>query len=306
MGIVSRGILWSLLIGLSLATGFACAPKANHGEQANVLPLDSDETARMINSESVGPNGAVHERAVLGLQMLNSRGEYFNGCSTVLIRSDVVLLAGHCFDPKLNAGVASMRVQLTHDLNKVGDNDPGSRQVVKTFRHPQYDSHARVVGGVPIPAYDHDLAIALLDRPYDSSVVPQQIAAQNRFPTTGMSLVTYGFGRSADWGDARGTPTALRFRTRQRGYVVISRKIVDERNYTRADSKSHLCEGDSGGPAFLLDKKSGPVVIGINSANMGTVIHALSGMRKCDGESIIQPIAPMRNWIDGVLKEIGR
>lgn len=288
------------MAGFSVVAGLAaCAPSG--AERMGVAPIyDADEIASMLNSESVGPKGLPHENAVLGLQILDRNGEVISHCSSVLIRSNAVLTAAHCFDGRLIPGLHSVRLQTTHDMNRV-DSTPGeTRQIVKPILHPQYDSRAKVVNGVHHPFYDHDLAVAILDRPLPPSIKPQEIARADQPLVNGMKLTAYGYGRSTDWGDSRGIPAAKRFKTRQRGYLVVSDKMLEDRNYTKVESKSSLCQGDSGGPAYLKVRGT-PVVVGLNSASGGKVIHADSGLRKCDGEGVLQPVAPMREWIDQVL-----
>ena len=298
----------SLSCAMALLAG--CAPgDADAGFAADAT--DAEDLARMINSESVGPAGASHERAVLGMHMFDVNGQVISTCSTVLIRPDVILLTAHCFDPQLNRGLHSARLYITHDLNTVDLKEASSRAIVRYIMHPLYDSKAQLVymgkqGNVRHPFYDHDLAIAFLDRPVDRSIQPQTMAKSSQNLVSGMKLTAYGFGRSIDYTDARGTPAALRFRTRQRGHLIVSDKMLEDRNYTRIESKSRLCQGDSGGPAYLIEKNKAPVIVGLNSASGGKLIHAESGLRKCDGLSVLQPVAPMREWIDRTLMENGR
>ncbi len=306
----SGKVAFVTLTSFFVAIFVGCAPGAVT-EAGDDWSASAEELAGMINSESVGPAGAGHERAVLGMHLFDSRGEIIGTCSTILIRPDVILLTAHCFDKNLNRGLHSARLYLTHDLNTVDLNDRSSRVIVNHISHPLYDSKAKIVPygqnqSVRHPFYDHDLAIAFLDRPVDSSIQPQQIATTEQRLTSGMKLTAYGFGRSVDYTDARGTPAALRFKTRQRGYLIVSDKMLEDRNYTRIDSKSRLCQGDSGGPAYLVEKNKAPVAVGLNSASGGKLIHAESGLRKCDGVSVLQPIAPMREWIDRTLRENGR
>ena len=289
-----------LVGGLSVVVGLAaCAPSA-HESVTGAAVYDADEIASMLNSESVGPSGLPHENAVLGLQILDRTGEVISHCSSVLIRPSVILTTAHCFDGRLNPGLHSVRLQTTYDMNNVESTPGEMRRIVKPILHPQYDSKAKMVNGVRHPFYDHDLAVAILDRPLPSSIKPQEIARADQALVNGMKLTAYGYGRSIDWGDSRGTPAAKRFKTRQRGHLVVSGKMLEDRNFTRMESKSRLCQGDSGGPAYLM-VRGVPVVVGLNSASGGKVIHADSGLRKCDGEGVLQPVAPMREWIDQVL-----
>lgn len=298
-----------LLIGFSLGTT-ACAPEGSPSVDGSGIASDVDrvggelefDTSALVNSQSVGAGGALHEKAVLGIQMLNKTGEAAGECSAVLIRDDAILLAAHCFDPYVLPHVAKMIVHTNHDMNRVRINDPASRKITRWFIHPLYNSRLQVIEGVRHPYYDNDIAIAFLDTPFKVTR-PQLLAETYQGLVPGMTLTTYGYGKSFDWTDSSRTAAAKRTMTRQRGTFVISNEMVGDRYLTTRESKTHVCLGDSGGPAYLIEKGKAPVVVGLNSGSNGKIIDEKSKLRSCRGQSVILAVAPYRAWIDQTLME---
>ncbi len=157
---------------------------------------NSHEHVSILEAEQVvASKRTEYERAVLGLELLGKDGIPLSWCTSVLIRPDVVLTAGHCFDPHLLSGIDSVRVQTTTDLNTARADDPGSRRIVKTVMHPEFDSHGVVIEGVRYPRHDHDLALAIMDRPVDASIVPQRLI-ESKQSIAGKKIRIYGFGKS--------------------------------------------------------------------------------------------------------------
>lgn len=278
-----------------------CAPK-DHS------PVSPEESAFLLRGTQVlADKRANHERAVLGLELLNAAGNTLGYCTSVLIRPDVILTAGHCFDPHSVAGIKSARVQPTTNLSTASPTDPGARTVVKQILHPKFDSLGVDVKGVHYPRTDHDLALGILDRPVDPAIAPQPLIDADVQLLPSQKILVYGFGRSVDYDEPTNSNVARWFLTLQRGVLSLSGEMLNNRIVTQLFSQSSLCQGDSGGPGFFLPAKPNPVatVATINSATKGPLNPALK-LRMCNGQSVMQPIAPSRAWIDQVLSESGR
>lgn len=268
----------------------------------------SSRAEALIRSEQVIASMRMeHEKSVLGLQLLNADGRVIGNCTAVLIRSDVVLTAGHCFDANLFPEIVSARVQATTDLKSVAPNDPEAREVSRWIFHPEYDSRGVVVEGVRRARYDHDLALAILERPMAAKFVPQPLADPDISILPQQRILVYGFGQSVDYDQPQDSVAASWNLTLQRGLVAMSFRTMNNRMISSSDSPSVLCQGDSGGPGFFRPRRPGavPTVVTINSGSMGSIKKG-TGQRLCNMGSVLQPVAPSRVWIDRVLRENGR
>ncbi len=298
-----KSAFFILSVGTMVGFAIGCARVSTHdGAVAN------DDSAFIIRSDQViSSQRESHEKAVLGLQMLATDGLVVGYCTSVLIRPDVILTAAHCFDQSLLPGVAIARVQPTTNLSTASAQNPEARMVVKQVVHPEYDSRAKIVAGVRKSRHDHDLALAILDRPMDSGIAPQPLVDAGVKLVSGQRVLVYGFGKSVDYNKPADSEIALWFLTLQRGLLTMSSDMINNRITTEPFSLSAICQGDSGGPGFFLPTKPIPVatVVTINSASSGTMDSILK-KRLCNGRSVMQPVAPSRAWIDRVLIENGR
>lgn len=303
---------FGLAVVLLYAWGLVgCAPAGRNPASAPAVAPITDETPAelpddpfaVLNSQQVGAGGAAHERAVVGLELLSRSGDVIDGCTGVLIRADVILTAGHCFDSSHSPGLQSVRVRATHDLNLQNEAPARTARVRFHVKHPLYNSKQKVRNGIVTPFYDHDVAIGFLERPLEIGWFPSVVEADEGLPI-GTRLIAYGFGRAVDWNE-RHKREFKWLHTKQRGILVVSKDRLEERVYTEAASPSSLCNGDSGGPGFVMTKR-GPMIATINSAAQGKVLMPGSTFRLCRGASVVQPLAPMRPWIDQVLRGNGR
>ena len=301
------------LVAVGIISGIAVSGCAPSGARDVRSSLPNDEAAKhvqMLNSVQISEETRQpYERAVLGLRRMNANGDLIGPCGSVLIRPDVVLTAGHCLDPSQSSDYAMVHVETVVDLQTTTAETTSARKVVKVIHHPLYKSMQKIDNGITPKQYDHDMAIAILDRPFDSSIQPQPLAGSGEDITAGQELTVYGFGRGIDYGGSRGDPAAKFYGTLQRGVLQMSGQNYFDRAMSNPKSKNFLCDGDSGGPAFLVskNKKNPPIVMGVNSAQMGRLISKFTPTRYCkDAPSVLQAVAPFRAWIDQVLRENGK
>lgn len=250
-----RRPFWSVFIiflGV-LASGLfaACGRDGNASAMGDVEVGDS----AIIGGEQVSDARRLeYERAVLGLELLNENGIAVSWCTSVLIRPDVILTAGHCFDSNFIPDLKSVRVQATTNLKTVSPENPAARRIVTHVLHPEFDSHAEVVGGVRYFRHDHDLALGFLDRPMDASIVPQRLVSANQPLRAGDKVTIFGFGKAVDYNEISSSEIAKRFLTLQRGLLTLAAEMLFDRRFTRSDSTVSNCQGDSGGHSALEEK----------------------------------------------------
>ncbi len=280
---------------------------ARPNETSNIAETNDERVSILEAEQVVASKRTSYERAVLGLELLGKDSMPVSWCTSVLIRPDVVLTAGHCFDRNLVIGFESARMQQTTNLNTAVPGDSGARRIVKIIMHPEFDSHGEMYEGVRHMQHDHDLALGILSRPLDPSIVPQRLVAANEPIKPGQKVMIYGFGKSVDYNEISTSAIARRYLTLQKAFLLLSDEMLYDRVLSQKDQKSSICQGDSGGPGFILPTKNYPhaTVVSINSAAKGSS-HPMFKVRLCKGQSVVQPVAPYREWIDRVLKEIGR
>lgn len=308
MKIIGFVSLVVFLVGLVVV---GCAPVSKNRFQNTVVYESSSESGLNLEVSSMLSSAPVlgrasHERAIVALEMYNQQGVYVTTCTGILIRSDVVLTAGHCFDATIVGQVARIDVVNSNDLETAIHDSSHRRRLVWKVPHPQYNSRAQVINGTVYPSYDHDLALGFLDSGFDGSVTPARLPAADVVIKPGASVVSYGYGKAIDLTDSPRLAAKSLFRNLQRGSLTVSEKTVDDRVFTRESSKSSLCYGDSGGPTFSDVRGSAPALVALNSASNGKLLVAGGTVRKCRGESVLQPIGPSRTWIEATLRQAGK
>ena len=151
------------------------------------------------------------------------RGGGRPGCTGTLISTNVVVTAAHCVE----ASSTTPEVFFGSDVTLPGQ----ARAVSYVRRHPTFDRSTLA----------NDLAIVVLDEP--ATIAPATLGTTALDSTfTGTSLRIVGFGRGQGSGAIAGS--------KMQGTTLVT--AVFPSSFTARPGPAQACEGDSGGPAFLL------------------------------------------------------
>jgi endonuclease G, mitochondrial len=242
------------------------------------------ETTRIVGGDLV-PTGGFPECCCIG-----DATDWF--CTGVLVAPQVVLTAAHCT-------AAITRVFLRgNNVRQLGANSvvvPVRRAVV----HPQYREH---------PWNENDINVLILDRPAGVAPVPiatlEQLRAAEQVRLVGFGyndpMLPTGFGQkrqvSVDMGFLRVEPdeTDLAELEQLLGFHA-SYEFTAGRKGLGRDS----CNGDSGGPAYLLAPDGSRAVAGLTSR-----ATADAEVNCGDGGIYIRPDR-FRDWISSVMQDAG-
>lgn len=172
-------------------------------------------------------------------------------CSGEVVSPHMVLTAAHCVDPAvLKTTTAQFGIFLGSDINdQAQTNDKNNwLDVASTAFDPQFDVNSLGSG--------HDIGEVTT-----TTVIPRDLLPVHQTKLTvndiGKSLRLVGFGISSGT-DTQGTTAGTR---RTVGTHVTD---VDSNLVYFGDSQHNVCEGDSGGPAFM-DVNGVSTIVGVTS-----------------------------------------
>ena len=223
-------------------------------------------------------------------------------CSGTLVGRHTVLMAAHCFDPRLLPGLAVARVVFETERR---DNINGlSLNVFKFTNHPLYNTQPGI-RAAPRPSdapstflsYDHDIAILVFKGTAPKNYQISKMASNLASDHAGETEHVYGFGRSADYSGEVGESVFHSTGVLREGSVQIKENFstVSDRYYIQKNMKQQMiCQGDSGGPHFLEGKNSN-ILIGVTSAALGRTLA--NGTKSCADEAQVTKVAPFYQWI---------
>jgi secreted trypsin-like serine protease len=203
------------------------------------------------------------------------------GCTGTLIAKNVVVTAGHCAD-------FATRVYFGTDVAKPGK----IVRVKKKVRHPQYHK-----------AKHNDLMVLILEQAVEA-VAPRKLATKTIIDlatdgrvvgfgaTDANGMFGYGIKRFVDVpmaspacrGKVDGNDDSVTYGCDVGLELVAGRPLLEQ------DS----CNGDSGGPFYVVDKKGAWVLGGATSRATDSAMHG------CGDGGVYVRIEQYRTWIDGL------
>lgn len=176
-------------------------------------------------------------------------------CTATLIRSGRIVTAAHCLDPKLYS-------RSTFAFTVDGQAPIPIRESVI---HPQYDSQ------------NHIFDIAYAELALDSSASVTRVYSGDYASLMGGSLLLVGYG--ADQGNGKGS--GIKRSVSMRVAAVSESKLRFEE-----EGKS-ACSGDSGGPAFAIERDGLASLAGITSC----------GANNCDSYGVYTRLDPFLGFL---------
>jgi secreted trypsin-like serine protease len=209
--------------------------------------VETPEARRGTTSDIINGDLAFGHSAVAAVrwQVTTAEGSGSATCTGALIAPRTVLTAGHCVTPA-DAVTRFSNYEVYFGLNakSVGAT---WRPAVGVVAHPSYDPS--VFGA-------YDVAVIILAE--DAPVAPVQVASSMP-DLTGSSVTHVGFGNTVS------VSSQLKFGAG--GYKwETTLPVTEQSNITlrTGDGFSSICNGDSGGPAFV-EVNGAEVVVGVHS-----------------------------------------
>ena len=221
----TASIICFIIIGLFQLTG---CDSDNIQSPPSIIELcPAPESSQKIIS---GQRCPVFERSIGRLDLYDEEDNP-GRCTAIIVSPSKILTAAHCFNEFV------FRAKITAG----GE----SREVIRVVYHPE----ARFSGG----RFEHDIAIAELESPLSFGVEPVTFAPQ---PQIGDTIYIVGYGRTSVEADTDVSSDGL-----FAGMMTVSNisnlffdALYDGRS-------SNTCRGDSGGPAYSFDQKSGKLLL---------------------------------------------
>ncbi len=191
-------------------------------------------------------------------------------CSGVLIADDIVLSSAHCFiDSRRNVSVG-------FGLKR----NKKSISVKRIETHPSFHPNSKGVG-------NYDVAVLRLRKLAPKEIPRAQLRQAGVRMKVGDVFLTSGFGStdgSEEGGNGRLHKAVLQVKT----LSAIETKSVG------VNSKSSICHGDSGGPAYVFEKGRW-FLWGINKGVSN---------QTCSGASVHFELASVHPWLNAAVARL--
>jgi hypothetical protein len=258
-----------------------------------IVAFSSPSTNALVGGTLVKSLGTVADRSVVVVELLDSANQLRGFCTGSVIGPNTILTAAHCFDPKLIKNMAGFQISFL-ETKRAATPQRILRRGLQFVQHPQYNTAPLDEQGRA--RSDHDMAVARFDGELPPSVTPIAIDTDRLADYAGRKVVVYGFGRNKDFSGITGEDVFLSTGNLVRGEMIIDSRfaLMGDRYQTDPSSKATLCEGDSGGPQFLIENE---VVrqVGVNAGHMGP--YLANGFRSCSESSLATKINVEAEWI---------
>lgn len=268
------------IVALFAVLTMACAPHAPVALE-NIAPESS-----IINGTPVTERKTRAAQSVVLIEALDNRNRLIGLCTGTLISTHAVLTAAHCLDRGLMPSLRTFNLVFTENYS------PGKALVRRAggrfFLHPRYNSTG---------THDHDIAVGFFAGEIPSRYYWVRFDTDQRADYSGQSVYVYGYGRTRDWRENEPPSLAIGRLHRAEMKVDDNYPRQTDRYRTSSESRSYICNGDSGGPQFYHER--GVLkIIGINSATIVT----RRGSKTCLGVAQATKVANASPWINKILK----
>lgn len=233
------------------------------------------EFAGIVNGKTLSAGNAFSSR-VVGIVMMDAKGDISGICTGSLLPGNVVLTAAHCVDDNKMGIVFSTNWECSGKNTQV-------RAVVQKAVHPQANN------GDSVP---NDLALLKFSGDVPSGYTPFQLPNSHAHVRQSEKMVMVGYGRT---GFSKDNDLKLRITSKvaqsDQTYAYLTK---DNKEILVVEQKdTGVCKGDSGGPLIVV-RQGVPQVVGVTSrvANPDAPESAL-----CSGVGVYVDTSAHADWI---------
>lgn len=217
---------------------------------------DTDSTSRCVAAAARLPNDPQAYPAT-GALIMRPFGSAVLVCTGTLVAPRVVITAAHCV-----TRISKERLEFTLNHDVATAPKAASASVRRTFVNPEFNLRAK--GSL------HDIALIELDRPLGSPAC-ERILSPAQAPAllrSGVSVELVGYGGGVPGGARLGQKAVTR--------ANLTSVRADEVTIGGPD-EPQSCEGDSGGPAFLVDASGVRRLAAVASRSANDATECLDG-----------------------------
>jgi tryptase len=276
--------MWRTLLSFTVLLNLLACQRGlqNSVNTSNGLPA-------IVNGEAVSTQDVVaHSTVGIYLDFVQGPGKSLTQvCTGTLIGPHTVLTAAHCVEDKISSDPKRFRISFGTKIIK-SDIDMITlpiRAVSAVRIHPQWQG-ANITD--PKAAF-YDIALLRFEGniPEGFNIVP--FAAATFAADTATELTVAGYGL------VNGNPRTEAQELMKMKVNVTDWKYSDTHFFINANSNGQrVCNGDSGGPAYVQDSTGHLSVVGVTSF----------GNLFCSGGSYFTRVSTFSNWVQEKLQEI--
>lgn len=232
-------------------------------------------------------------RSIVLLELKNN-GKPVSHCTGALIRKNVIITAGHCFD----RGFVSPYTEFDIIFDQYQDGSSfrtviaGSHVVIHPDYTPAEPKKPKILqNDIALVFFSGELPPGLEPVPFDTEVNADYSRAE---------VQVFGYGRSIDYTGKPGEDVTFSSGVLRYGNMKVAASNYFDSAYhyvveANPEIPAYICQGDSGGPQFLKTEQ-GFKIIGINSGG-GVAKSDGSGMLTCISTGTSAKVASAARWI---------
>lgn len=278
----------SLIYGLLLLIVANCSSK----DQFTQTNTESKNKTAIVGGEPVSEDDPIAKTTVALYITFPNSSRIQNFCTGTVIRTDVVVSAGHCIVDvadmlKVSVPELLSRVKIgfgTQIVRSLNDNRVKFTNVKTVNVHPEYKSDALEDAEKGVAFYD--ISILHLSEPLPAEAVPAKLMDNLSDLKAGLTLTLAGYGVIRG-GNYPVSATELR-----RTDVVVDNPALNPVQFSYKNINGHsACSGDSGGPAYLIGQNGQLLLAGATSW----------GDQNCTQLGVYTSVPALYSWIISVL-----